>query len=164
MNRVITWCPWGLQYEADPRHVEVLVRELEVQPKEHVVTPGVKWKVEDIEGAVPLDEEKTARFRALAARANYLAMDRMDISFASKECCRRMVRPGDIDWQALRRLARYLGHKPRVVYRFEWQPLSHLTAYVDTDFAGCLETRRSTSGGCLMHIPTRLNTGQLLRR
>ena len=114
------------------------------------MTPGVKWKVEDIEHAKPLDEERTARIRALAARANYLALDRLDIAFASKECCRRMVQPRSIDWLALKRVAGYLAHRPRVAYRFEWQTVSDITAYVDTDFAGCLETRRSTSGGCLM--------------
>ncbi len=30
---------------------------------------------------------------------------------------------------------------------FEWQPAVDLEVYSDTDFAGCLETRRSTSGG-----------------
>ena len=30
LNRVITWNDWGIQYEADPRHAEVLVRELKV--------------------------------------------------------------------------------------------------------------------------------------
>ena len=63
LNRVVTWCKWGIQYEADPRHAEILMRELEVQSKEHVVTPGVKWKPEDIEQATPLDAEKTARYR-----------------------------------------------------------------------------------------------------
>ena len=29
LNRVISWEKWGIQYEADPRHAEVLVRELD---------------------------------------------------------------------------------------------------------------------------------------
>ena len=62
-----------------------------------------------------------------------------------------MTTPRDVDMLALRRVARYLIGKPRVVYRFEWQDEGPILAYVDTDFAGCLETRRSTSGGCLLH-------------
>ena len=38
--------------------------------------------------------------------------------------------------------------RPRLVWHFPWQdPTSRLNVYVDTDFAGCLKTRRSTSGG-----------------
>ena len=151
LNRVISWQDWGIQYEADPRHAEVLIRELEVTPKEAVVTPGVKWKPEDIESARPLDDHHTARFRALAARANYLGLDRVDLAYASKECCRHMTNPRDIDWLALKRIARYLVGKPRLVYKYQWQEAGPIIAYVDTDFAGCSVTRRSTSGGTLLH-------------
>ena len=56
LNRVVTCCSWGIQYEPDPPHAEVLIRELEVQDKEHVVTPGIKWKPEEIEKAEVLDD------------------------------------------------------------------------------------------------------------
>ena len=53
-----------------------------------------------------------------------------------------------MDLQALRRLARYLAGKPRLVYRFAWEEAPCLTVFSDTDYAGCRVTRRSTSGGC----------------
>ena len=106
LNRVISWHPWGIRYEADPRHAEVLVRELQVQDKECTVTPGVKRSVEEIEGDEPLTkEEDVTSYRALAARANYLSLDRADICFAAKECCRHMSNPTSGDWKALRRIA-----------------------------------------------------------
>ena len=40
-----------------------------------------------------LDPEEATAYRALAARANYLAQDRPDISFASKELCREFAVP-----------------------------------------------------------------------
>ena len=42
---------------------------------------------------------------------------------------------------------RYLKGSPRLVYNFAWQPECVFDVFVDTDFAGCLATRRSTSGG-----------------
>ena len=33
-------------------------------------------------------------------------------------------------------------------YKFAEKPATHLDVYTDTDFAGCSQTRRSTSGGC----------------
>ena len=94
-----------------------------------------------------MDESEVRLFRAVAARANYLAQDRPDISFAAKECCRRMSQPTKGDLEALRRLVRYLAGKRRVVYHFDWQDPQDINTYVDTDFAGCHVTRRSTSGG-----------------
>ena len=45
--------------------------------------------------------------------------------------------------------------KPRLVYRFQWQEMQDLEVFVDTDFAGCIETRKYTAGGCVM-LGTRL--------
>eukprot|EP00972_Heterocapsa_arctica_P022987 3381419-Heterocapsa_arctica.AAC.1 len=39
-----------------------------------------------------------------------------------------------------------------MVQKFNWQETpKKITSIVDTDFAGCLETQKSTSGGALMH-------------
>ena len=94
---------------------------------------------------------EASKFRALAARANFLASDRPDIAFAVKELCRAMAAPSKRDAEALKRLARYLIGQPRVIHHFEGQAApSYLDAYSDSDWAGCVRTRRSTSGGVLM--------------
>ena len=97
-------------------------------------------------GSELLDGRLATLYRAAAARANYLALDRPELSFAAKELCRRMSSPRQCDLQALRRVCRYLRGAPRVVYEFGWQPAGGaLQVYADTDFAGCVATRRSTS-------------------
>ena len=152
LNRTISCTHDGYEYEADIRHAEVLVKEVGATDLSSVVTPGSKIRAEDLEGerAKPLDAERAGRFRALAARANYLALDRPDIAFSAKECCRRMSNPRCVDWDALVRIGRYLKGHSRAVYLFPWQEEQPLTAFVDSDYAGCVETRRSTSGGCMM--------------
>ena len=53
-----------------------------------------------------------------------------------------------MSFQKLKRLARYLNGLPRLVYRYPWQAFPDvIDVFVDTDFAGCQSTRRSTSGG-----------------
>ena len=37
-----------------------------------------------------------------------------------------------------------------MVFKYPWQTASVVDAYADTDHAGCIRTRKSTSGGCLM--------------
>ena len=53
---------------------------------------------------------------------------------------------------ALVRVIRYLVAEPRIVYSYPWQTEAEavMKIYVDTDFAGCMLTRKSTSGGCAL--------------
>ena len=42
LNRCIEWRKDGIAYEADPRHAEMAVREMEVQDGNSVNSPGTK--------------------------------------------------------------------------------------------------------------------------
>jgi hypothetical protein len=151
LNRVLRWTARGILYEADPRHAELLAREVGAAGPA-VRTPGTKGDKPSAGEAEEetLDEAATRWFRSGAARANYLAMDRPELAFATKELCRRMSAPTVADAAMLRRVARYLADEPRLVYTFAWQQQGSLRVFVDTDFAGCVRTRRSTSGGCAL--------------
>ena len=54
-----------------------------------------------------LNPEDSTTFRALAARANYLALDRPDVAFATKEQCRCFAAPTREAYTALKILGRY---------------------------------------------------------
>ena len=63
-----------------------------------------------------------------------------------------MSSPTVADWESLKRLGRYLIDKTRVIVGFPYQEQPEtVEVYVDTDHAGCLESRKSTSGGIAMH-------------
>ena len=97
-----------------------------------------------------LSEDQLTTFRALAARANYLALDRMDIAFSDKELCREVSRPTSDSFVRLKHLVRYLVNAPRLVYVYPIEdPADEIRVHIDTDFAGCIHTRRSTSGGTI---------------
>jgi hypothetical protein len=73
-----------------------------------VATPGANDKEEEREGRV--EEEQVVyetRRRTIAARANCLAQDRMDIQLAAKEIGRFTSKP-EPDWQRVKRLGRDL--------------------------------------------------------
>lgn len=95
-----------------------------------------------------LNEAEATQFRALAARANYLSMDRTECSYSAKELCRCFATPTRTGVEQLKRLVRYLMGAPRLVWEFHYQEdEADLVTYVDTVFGGCHVTRRSTSGG-----------------
>ncbi len=89
-------------------------------------------------------------YRSCVARANYLAQYRADIAYAVKEACRDMANPTASSWEKVKRVVRYLKGEPRVVYEYNWQNYEDIIVYVDTDWAGCFKTRKSTSGGAIM--------------
>ena len=78
LNRVIRWTPDGLEYEADPRQVERLLEELDLDGEgaKGVVTPGLKVQSHQAKAEKEIPENEHTRFRGLAARANFLAADR----------------------------------------------------------------------------------------
>ena len=68
---------------------------------------------------------------------------------SAREGCRR---PRNGELVALERVVRYLLGKPRMVWRFVWQDTpKFLSAFSDSNWAGCHDTRKSTSGACFMH-------------
>ena len=82
-----------------------------------MATPGVRMSFSEVEKDEVLEEAMHTAFRATAARANYLAADRIDLQFAAKEVCRWMSRPTKHAWAALKRLCRYLVGLPRMVFK-----------------------------------------------
>lgn len=61
-----------------------------------------------------------------------------------------MARPKKGSWLKLKMLARYLVKYPRVVWRYcEAEEIQYIDAWTDSDWAGCLGTRKSTSGGAV---------------
>ena len=150
LNRVVRWTAAGLEYEADPRQVEKLLAEVELEGANSAVTPGVKVLEHQVAEEKELPSSLHTRFRGWAARANYLAADRPDVLYTAKEVCRFMSRPTNVAMAALKRMCRYLRARPRLVFKFPMQRADCVDAYSDTDWAGCARTRKSTSGGCLM--------------
>ena len=152
LNRIVRVTQEGWEYEPDGRHVEILVRELNLTEAKGLSTPiedEKSWEKEENEEK--LSEKEHRGFRALASRANYLGQDRADIQYTVKEICRGMAAPTKWHMKLLRRLGRYLVSYPRIVTRYEWQSVqSELSGYSDSDWAGCQRTARSTSGGAIM--------------
>ena len=150
LNRIVRWTAEGLEYEADPRQAEKLITSLGLDGAASRTTPGVKVTREAAEGDVLLPAHKLTPFRAVSARGNFLGPDRPEIQFATKEICRWMSQPSENGVAALKRLGRYLEGHRRLVFEYPWQEASGFEIYSDTDWAGCVKTRKSTSGGCMM--------------
>ena len=143
LNRVVRWTCDGVGYEADRRQGEKLLRDLQLDGEgvKDAATPGVKATREQLDADVPPEYAKHSPYRAVVARANYLAADRPELQYGAKEICRWMSSPIDLALRALKRLGRYVvGHR-RLVFRYPWQTVDRIDAYSDTEWSGCPKTR-----------------------
>ena len=145
LNRLIRVTSNGWEIEADPRHGELIIKELELDKAKGLTTPGVDEPV--TEDDAEITDWRATQFRSISARANYLALDRPDLQFAVKELGRSMSRPTENPWKTFIRLGKYIVHKPKLVLHYKWQdPVLEMVTYSDANWEGCLKSRRSTSG------------------
>ena len=88
-------------------------------------------------------------YRQLVGSLIYLTITRPDISYAVHIVSKFMQSPRHLHLAAVRRIIRYLiGSSTRGLF-FPTKSALHLTAYSDADWAGCPDTRKSTTGWCI---------------
>ena len=149
LGRHIRCVRGGIEWEADARHVESLVEELDLRLCKDADTPGVK--ADEVEEQGPMTNADASRFRRGAAKVNYITADRPDLAYASKELSRCMSSPKNGDEIKLKILVRYLHRYPRWITFYAWRsPTVGLYVYTDSDWGGCTRTRKSTSGGVIL--------------
>ena len=88
LGRKIRIQPWGVEIEGDDKLVKGLLEEFGANGKsaETPGMPGANKVVEDDEvEPVLMDPAQAARFRRGAAKLNYIAQDRSDVAYTSKE-------------------------------------------------------------------------------
>lgn len=88
-------------------------------------------------------------YRRLVGSLVYLTITRPDISFAVNLLSQFMASPRHLHLAAAKRILRYLsGTSHRGIFFPTGSSLT-LVAYSDADWAGCPDTRRSTTGWCV---------------
>nr|XP_020191643.1 uncharacterized mitochondrial protein AtMg00810-like [Aegilops tauschii subsp. strangulata] len=90
----------------------------------------------------------TAFYRSIVGALQYLTLTRLEIQYAVQQVCLHMHAPRDVHWAAVKRILRYICGTTDLGVTL------HASAYSDADWAGCPDTRRSTSGYCVYLGPS----------
>jgi hypothetical protein len=95
--------------------------------------------------AGPPVDDQTA-YRSLAGALQYLTFTRPDIAYAVQQICLHMHDPREGHLVTAKRILRYLQGTISFGLIIPRSASSQLVVYTDADWAGCPDTRRSTSG------------------
>ena len=111
-----------------------------------------------------LSEEEHKAFRRAVGKLQWMTYTRPDICYATKELARALQQPTSADQQKLKHLLRYI--KGTTHYKQVMRPTVKLTQttydlniYVDSDWAGCAETRKSTTGFSITFLGATITYG-----
>ena len=141
-----------IEYEADPRHADILAARFGfTDTSKTVATPGARTKMTESQ-LEPLKDKDAAFYRSACMRLGYLSMGRPELQYVAKECARGMAVPAEGHYEVLKRAARFVHGHRRMVWRFPRQPERRfLDGFSDSDWAGCLRTRKSTSSSAFRY-------------
>ena len=85
-------------------------------------------------------------YRSLAGALQYLTFTRPDLTYAVQQVCLHMHDPRESHLAALKRLLRYVRGTVDLGLVLHRSSSTELVVYTDADWAGCPDTRKSTSG------------------
>ena len=85
-------------------------------------------------------------YRSLAGTLQYLTFTRPDLTYAVQQVCLHMHDPRGSHLAALKHLLRYVRGTVDLGLVLHRSSFAELVVYTDADWAGCPDTRRSTSG------------------
>nr|GEY84613.1 retrovirus-related Pol polyprotein from transposon TNT 1-94 [Tanacetum cinerariifolium] len=97
----------------------------------------------DLSGT-PVDQTK---YRSKVRALMYLTASRPDIMHATCYCARYQVQPSEKHLTTVKRIFRYLKDTIHMGLWYLKDTGFELTAFSDSDHTGCLDSRKSTSGG-----------------
>ena len=107
----------------------------------------------DVKGKLPAAEGEPvsdpSSYRSLAGALQYLTVTRPDLAYAVQQICLHMHDPRAGHLAFLKRVLRYVRGTTGLGLHLRASPHLDISAYSDADWAGCPDTRRSTSGYCI---------------
>lgn len=87
-------------------------------------------------------------YRSIVGGLQYLTITRPDLAYATNLLCQKLQHPTIADFHKLKRVLRYVKGTAHLGIFLHSNSSTALYGYSDADWAGCADTRRSTTGFC----------------
>ena len=161
LGRCITRREDSIEMSMPTSYIDKMLEQLDMLKCRHAATPGTDSLRKLIDSEELLSPEDHRLYRRIVGQLLWLSSIRPDIQFAVKELSRGLTSPTEDHRTKMKTLLRYLaGTKPMVltlrpkIIPHSKQTTFDIDTYVDSDWAGCATSRRSTSGMALYFLGT----------
>ena len=156
LNRIVELTEAGIFYDGDETHAEICIDQMGLKKSMREVMTPVDRQGKDPtnanslgmkeQGTQPPPASAATMYREMTARMNCLGQDRSENQFAVKELRKEMSSPNQGSWLKFKGQLRYLKSNPRCRQLFDYQQQErNVPAWSDSGFAGCTESRESSS-------------------
>ena len=151
----------------EPSYVDNILKETEMASCNSANTPGTSALKANIDDDELLSTGQHKAFRRIVGKLQWLAYICPDMAYAIKELPRCIQQPCIRDQRKLKHLIRYLAGtkhytfniKPSLRIDKNYNNPLDLNIFVDSDWAGCASTRKSTSGFIIQFCGTTIHYG-----
>ena len=153
LSYVVEAGAYRVTMEPDPRHGEIIVRELGLGGGSKAVATPTEKSLEN-DDDTPLHGGAATQYRSLCMRLAFMAQDAPHLQYAANKCCKHMSLPTKGGLHRLKRVARFLRGRHRCIQEF---PMQHkkdggrLDVYCDSDWAADKVDRKSVSCVAIFH-------------
>ncbi|XP_073046244.1 uncharacterized protein [Primulina eburnea] len=123
-----------------------LVKKFSAENTKHMKTPmGSSEKMSKEDVAADVDN---TQYRSIIGSLLYLSASRPDIMFSVCLCARYQADPKVTHLKAVKRILRYISGTVDLGLWYTKETNTNLVGFSDADWAGNLDDRKSTTGGC----------------
>jgi len=105
-----------------------------------------KSKLSITDGPLVVD---SSDYRSIVGALQYLTLTRLDLAYVVQQVCLFMHDPRKAHLALVKQVLRYVKGTLDVGLHLGVGPVDTLTSYSDADWAGCTDSRHSTSGYCV---------------
>jgi hypothetical protein len=128
------------------KYISDLLTQTNMLTSKGVATPMLPTDRLKLTDGEPLSSEDTTKYRSIVGALQYILLTRPDIAFSVNRVCQYMASPTSVHLSAVKRILRYLGDTRHMGLHIAKSNSELLSAFLDADWAGDQDDRRSTGG------------------
>ncbi|XP_023926779.1 uncharacterized mitochondrial protein AtMg00810-like [Quercus suber] len=128
------------------KYAKNLVKRFGLDSKKHTSTPMSSSRKLSLDAAC-VDIDPTL-YQSMIGSLIYLTANGLDIAFSVRVCACFHSAPKESHLIAVKRIIRYINGTSNYGIWYSKDSNDCLAGYSDADWAGCIDDRKSTSGGC----------------
>ena len=131
-------------FVSQKKYVNEVLRRFGMEESNSVLNPIIPgFKIHKDDDGVRVDE---SLYKQLVGSLMYLTATRPDVMYAVSLISRYMSKPTELHLTAAKRILRYLQGTTAYGIFYQKKGNSELIGFTDSDYAGCVEDRKSTTG------------------